>query len=266
MPANKLFEKLRSGQVVLGVGNMYPGAGIIEGMAKGYDFVWIDGQHGQMSYHDLLNGVRVADAMGVSSLVRPPGKEPGLLGQIADMGTHAIMIPMVNTPQEARDIVKALRFAPLGQRSFGGSRVVDLVGPEYYRELELLVLAQVETCESVQNVSEIIETEGIDMLFFGPADMRIQLGAPINQPIIENPEILKAMEAIAKAASQAGKFCGTLAGNPAAIKLSLDMRYLMIAGGFDVTFLPTGANQRLQEMRAILDGKEVPQAGKQDVY
>jgi len=165
------------------------------------------------------------------------------------------MIPMVDTAREAREIVQALRFPPLGQRSFGGSRVMSLAGEQYYLELELTVLAQVETCESVRNAEEIIETEGIDMLFFGPIDMRVQLGVPIDQPTLENPEILKAMEATAKAAHKAGKFCGTLASDPETIKTSLDMGYQMIAGGFDVLFLPAQARQRLEEIRAILEGK-----------
>ena len=95
MSVNTLIEKLQAGKVVLGLGNMYPAAGIIECMCKGWDFVWIDAQHGAIDYRAALNACRAADGQGVDTLLRVPGHEPGLLGKFADLGPSAIMVPMV---------------------------------------------------------------------------------------------------------------------------------------------------------------------------
>src|SRR5690606_8595907 len=97
-----------------GLANMYPCAGIIEGMCGGWDFVWIDGQHGQMAYDATLHAVRAADAAGIQALVRVPGHEYGILGPVADMAPAAIMVPMIDTPEQAKTVTKALCFPPIG--------------------------------------------------------------------------------------------------------------------------------------------------------
>lgn len=85
MRVNRLMDRLRAGQMVAGLVNTYPASGIIEGMCSGWDFVWIDGQHGQISYEAALHAVQAARATGVDAILRVPGHEPGILGQYADL-------------------------------------------------------------------------------------------------------------------------------------------------------------------------------------
>jgi len=258
MGSNVLLEKIRRGEVVLGLTLMYPGAGIIEGMCRGWDFVWIDGQHGQLSYDSVLEAVRAADATGVASMVRVPGHEYGILGPIADLDPAAIMVPMVNTPEDAQTVVRGLRFPPLGERSFGGRRVIDHHGREYYQTCELMVVAQIETLEAVENAEQIAAIEGIDALFFGPDDMKVRMGLPINTPPAEHPQLRQAMERTARAARSAGKAVAGVATTAQAVQAARSMGYQMFAAGADVAFLRVAAADRLAEMRGATDSGAAP--------
>lgn len=251
MRANILFDKLRAGQTVFGLGSMYPAPSIIEGMCKGWDFVWIDAQHGQFSYDSMLGSIHAAAATGVETMLRVPGHEFGLVGPFADLAPSAIMFPMVNNAEEARNVVQNLRFAPLGRRSFGGRRVIDVDGREYYRERELMLVAQIETIEAVDNVEAIVNTEGVDAVFFGPDDMRVQLGIQINTPVSEDARLRAAMEKTVKTARNAGKFAGTVGPSPESLRTCLELGYQLVVCGGDVYFIRMGSSQLLEQVQTI---------------
>ena len=252
MQTNRLAEILKRGDVALGWANTLPAQGIIEIMGKGWDFVWIDGQHGQYAYNDLLHAVRTADSVGVPSLVRVPGHESGILGPCADLAPSAIMVPMVNTQEEAQAVVNALRFAPLGTRSYGGRRVIDLNGPNYYLECELVVIAQIETLQALQELEGIVSTPGIDGIFFGAADVRVQMGVPIGIEITDNEELTGHMRRIAEVAEGAGKFAGCVAAKPEQIRVALDLKYRLISAASDVGFLRAAGPEHLAHMRDLV--------------
>lgn len=249
MRPNIMFDRLRKGEVLLGLCNMYPAAGIIEGMCAGWDFVWIDGQHGELSYDSILHAMHASGTARIETLVRVPSQEGGVLGMYADLAPSAIMVPMVNNVEEAKRVVYGLRFPPLGERSYGGRRVIDLDGRDFYRERELLVVAQVETLESVSNVDAIINTNGIDALFFGPDDMKVRMGLPINTAINENDQLRNAMQKTVDACRKAGKIAGCVGATPAAAKMAAEMGYQILIGGGDIAFLRVAAADRLVELR-----------------
>jgi len=246
-------ERLQAGEIILGVSNSYPAAGIIEVMCPGWDMVWIDGQHGQFDYNSLLAAVRAADLLGVSTLVRVPTHDPLLLGTYADMDADALMVPMVETRAQAESIARALRFAPRGNRSYGGRRVIDMHGRNYYQDYKPLIFAQIETLESVDNAAEIAAVDGIDLLFFGPDDMKTRMGIPIDTPPLEHPQLREAMQRTAEIARAAGKFAGTVAATPPAIKACREMGYQVMMCGGDVTLFRVYAPQKLAEMKKALE-------------
>ena len=269
MRPNVLFDKVRAGRVVLGLCNMYPASGIIEGMCKGWDFVWVDGQHGEMPIGACLHALQAADASGIDTLLRVPGHEDCSLGPFADLAPSAVMVPMVNNAAQAKAIVNGLRFPPLGQRSYGGRRVIDLDGRDFYRERDLMVVAQIETLEAVENVDAIVGTEGIDALFFGPDDMKVRMGIPINTSAFENDRLREAMVRTAKSARAAGKACGTVTGSAEAARIAVDMGCTLLIGGGDIAFLRVTAANRLEELREELKQETAPEAalkGGSDVY
>jgi len=255
MQPSSFLDDIKSKPYLLGVCLMYPAAGIIEGMAQGWDLVWIDGQHGQLAYRDVLEAVRVTESMGLYSIVRVPTHDAGILGKYADMAPTALMVPMVNNVEEARAVVRAVRFAPEGCRSYGGRRVVDVQGREYHRQQHLHLLAQIETVEAVQQADAIAAVEGVDGLFYGPDDMRVQLGLPMDTDILSNAQLKEGLVRTGEAAAKAGKYCGTVCMTGELKRACLEAGYRLLVGGGDISFLATGAKARLELLRADSGGE-----------
>ena len=248
------LNRLKNGELLFGQGLMYPASGIIEAMCNGWDLIWIDCQHGQIDYKAALEAVRVADSVGIASVVRVHSHDSGILAKFADIRPTALMVPMVDDAEMAANIVRALRFHPVGQRSFGGRRVIDLCSREYYKLQEPVIIPQIETTRSVENIEEIAAVQGVDVLFFGPDDMRVQCQLPINTPIIKNAELRSAAEKVSRAAKQAGKFCGIVAVDEETVKFSHQQGYQVIVSGCDVGYLRTMAAEQLSKVRAWTAG------------
>jgi 4-hydroxy-2-oxoheptanedioate aldolase len=249
------WQKLKDGQVVLGVSITYPAPGMLEIFGAGWDWTWIDGQHGQLDYRTILECVRVSDALGLAPVVRVPGHEYGIIGPVIDMRPAGIMVPMVDTPEHARRVVEAARFPPLGKRSYGGRRIRDLEGVDYFRTVntEMLVLAQIETPEAVANAEAIAATPGVDALFFGADDLKIRLGLPGTQSVTDSDVLIRAMDQTSRAAKNAGKFAGCVALNVPTLSLAISQGYRIIAGGGDVPFFREAAGKKLKELRDAIE-------------
>jgi len=249
-------DKLMNDEVVLGLVVSLPCAGTIECMTRGWDWVWIDGQHGQHDYRSMLECVRVADGCGIAPIIRCPGHDPGTLGVAADTAPWGIMVPMVSNVEQALDVVAATRFPPLGQRSFGGRRAVDVGTREYYRHANqsMILIAQIETTEAIENAHDIAAVEGVDVIFYSPDDMRISLGLSVNTPISKSEQLLEAMEHVAKAARENGKAAGCIVPDMESFEKAVSFGYRLIAAGSDVLFLRTTSQTRIDELREALGG------------
>ena len=270
MKDNPFLKLAGEDRVMLGLCNMYPAAGIIEGMCPGWDFVWIDGQHGQHDYRSIMEAIRAAQNMGVASLVRVPGHEASTLGQIADLAPSAVMVPMVNTVEEAEAVVRAVRFPPRGARSYGGRRVTDLMGREFYQDPGLALVVQIETERGAHNAEAIAQVDGVDGLFFGPDDMKVSLGLPINASPTDNDRLRAAMQQAGAAAKNAGVFAACTAGNAAVSKLAVELGFQALVGGGDIAFMRARAAEQLAVMRDATGGQSpastAPKSGGSAVY
>lgn len=138
---NALFDKIREGKPVVGFSINYPNPSVIQNITGGWDFIWLDAQHGQMDYHDLLSCMIATDSVGIGTILRASGHQFDTLGPIADLNPSAIMIPMVNNREEAEEIAGHLHFAPLGHRSFWNTRMITQAGSDYYKSCDLMVIA-----------------------------------------------------------------------------------------------------------------------------
>jgi 4-hydroxy-2-oxoheptanedioate aldolase len=248
---NPLSQRLDEKAVLVGLCHTYPAEAILETIGSGWDFVWIDGQHGQLSWDYILRAVRTASRLELPAVVRVPTHDPGWLGMYADTAADAVMVPMVNSASEARNVVQALRFPPAGQRSFGGRRPIDLHSRGYFRTHEPLVIVQIETSAGLANVKQIAEVEGVDALFFGADDIKLQMGIPIDTPVAESGPLREAQQQVADAARDAGKVCGCVA-EARALATVAKLGYQLVAAGADVGFLRTGSRQALDEARRSL--------------
>ena len=251
----QLRERLNDGGIALGFCLALPAAAIIEHACGGWDWLWIDGQHGQHDYRSMLESVRVADAGGIAPIIRVPGHDSGTIGQALDMRPAGIMVPMIDTAEDARGVVDAVRFPPVGKRSYGGRRSIDMEGRGYFETADenLLLVAQIETSEAVGNAGDIAATEGVDVLFFGPDDMRVRLGIPINAAVKDSAELTAALEKTVAAAKGAGKIAGCVAGSADGLRHAVSMGCQLIVGGGDVGFLRTAAPAKLEELRGAID-------------
>lgn len=248
---NPFLQRPRDGRPLLGLTHNYPAAGIIEGMCQGWDFVWIDTQHGQHDYRSVGESIRAAASIGVASLLRVPGHEPSELARYADLVPSAVMAPMVNTADEAEHIVQALTFAPRGRRSYGSRRGVDLYGREYYDQTRCAVVLQIETEQAAHHAAEIAAVDGVDALFFGADDMKISFGMPINTSPLDDERLAEAMRACADAANGTDRLAICVAGDAASATFAQEMGYHAIVGGADSAFLRARSVEQLEMLRNL---------------
>lgn len=247
-----IHEQLQKKDPLIGFCLMYPAPGIIERVGRDWDWIWIDGQHGQLDYNSILQCVRACELIGKPSVVRVPSHDYGPIGLVLDTCTSGIMVPMINNSVQAKAIVEAAKFPPLGLRSYGGRRPIDIFGRAYSQNAnkDILLIAQIETDEGLKNVEEIASVPGIDALFFGPDDMAMQLSMPMDQPR-KNDFFKSAMERIANAAQKAGKIAGTVTASAEMLEIAAKMGYKLCIGTGDVALL-AGGSSKIRESFSIL--------------
>jgi len=258
---SRFIDHIEPGNVALGMHLTYPTPTSIEVIAKGWDWLWVDAQHGQLDDAAVVHAVQVAELINVPAVVRVPGHEASVIGRALDAAPSGLLVPLVNSRAAAEAVVRAAYFPPLGERSYGGRRVIDSIGPDYHLKVNksLVLLAQVETPEAVRNAEDIASVEGVTGLFFGAQDLKIRLGLPVNLPNFDSPELMQAMRTIAEAAQRQGKVAACVAnGNDAAIQEAAGMGYSLIVGGSDIMFLRNGSRNRLEQLRNTLNLSSAP--------
>jgi 4-hydroxy-2-oxoheptanedioate aldolase len=180
-------------------------------MAKaGYDALTVDMQHGVQDYQSLVACLQSIPRDGPVPMVRVPWNEPGIIGKVLDAGAMGVICPMVNTPQEARAFVSAVRYPPLGARSHGPIRVGTYgeAGTYYLTaNTDVICMPMIETEEAVGNIDAILDVPGIDAVYIGPGDLGMSIGLP---PKIdrEEPEILRFYETVLAACQKRGIHAG----------------------------------------------------------
>ncbi|GHC60154.1 HpcH/HpaI aldolase family protein [Neogemmobacter tilapiae] len=193
---------------------------------QGFDLMSVDLQHGLIDYPMALTMLQVLQGLPAPVMARVPWNEPGIIMKCLDAGFSGIICPMINTPDDARRLVAASRYAPLGGRSFGPTRANLVFGPGYAKAANstVLVLAMIETREALQNLESILAVEGIDGAYVGPSDLGLSLGyEPTLDPTA--PEVLDAIRDIATRTRAMGRIAGVHTGSPAMIKAMLAQGY-----------------------------------------
>ena len=237
----------------LGLCIMYPAAGIIERIGADWDWLWIDGQHGELGYGDVLAAVRASELVGRPAVVRVPGHEAGEIGKALDTVAAGLMVPMVDNAEQARRIVQAAKFPPLGARSYGGRRPVDRLGRGYANrdQPQPLLICQIETPEGLKNVDEIAAVDGVDVVFFGADDMALRAGMPMDQP--RPPGVFdEAQRQVAQAAKRHGKFAGGVFRAPTALQLAVGLGHRLIVSEGDMMLLSEGSKKNSDTLHDLL--------------
>lgn len=245
-------RRLADGETLVGFSLGYAAPGIIELAGGEWDWFWIDGQHGPFDYRAIAEAIRACEIVGVPAVVRVPGHDYSIIGPVLDACAPGLLIPMVDTPEDAERIVQATRFPPLGKRSFGGRRVFDMRGPGYYKTAndEVFVMAQIETVTALENCEAIAATEGIDALFVGPADLRLSMGLALETPS-SDPSLQAAFDRVIAACKAHGKH-GAILGSTMEDNADLVRRgYQLVIGGRDVGILRDGIGAALERVKSF---------------
>lgn len=212
-PVNPARERMRSGDVVLGLIVRLARTGDIARVAKtsGHDFIFIDGQHAIFSIETIGHIAQAALGCGVAPLVRVRSCDDPNIPVLLDNGVTGIIVPDVNTAAEAERAVRAAKYAPIGRRSVGGgSTVFDHAAIPLAESIRILndltlVVCMIETRRGLGNVDEIASVDGVDVLHVGCSDLSVALGKP---GAYGDPEIVAALDRVIAAADRHGKFAG----------------------------------------------------------
>jgi 4-hydroxy-2-oxoheptanedioate aldolase len=210
----------------------------------GFDWVLIDLEHGSGNEADLVSQLQAVDTTDTLSIVRIAWNEMPRFKRTLDMGAGGIMIPYVNTAEEARQAASYLRYPPQGVRGAARFHRANGFGQEfqsYFAEAndKLLTVVQIETVEAVSNCEEIAAVEGVDVLFVGPLDLSVSLGI-MGQ--MQHPEFRAAIKRVIAACRAHGKSPGILLPNHEGIPAAVEDGFRFLAAGSDGGAVAAGMN------------------------
>lgn len=181
MRINTVKEKWARGEVTHGAWLSIPSSFSAEIMAhQGFDWVCIDMQHGVIDYQMALTMLQAIGSTETIPIVRVPWNEFGIIGKVLDAGAMGVIIPMVNSVEEAKQAVAACRYFPQGSRSFGPTRATYYAGTDYFSgaNQQIACIPMIETKQAVERLDDILSVPGIDAVYVGPADLSITFGLP----------------------------------------------------------------------------------------
>ena len=244
IPRNTFKAALRQGQVQIGlwVGLADPYAA--EAVAgAGYDWLLIDGEHAPNDVRSTLAQLQALAAYPVAPVVRPPVGDTHLIKQYLDLGVQTLLVPMVDTPEQARQLVQATRYPPQGIRGVGSALARASrwnAVPDYLTRAndEICLLVQVESRLGLENLDEIAAVEGVDGVFIGPADLSASLGH-LGHP--GHPDVAQAIEDALRRIVGAGKAAGILSADERLARHYLALGATFVAVGVDTTLLARAA-------------------------
>jgi 4-hydroxy-2-oxoheptanedioate aldolase len=205
----------------------------------GFDWLLFDGEHAPNDVPSLLAQLQAIAAYPVHAVGRPPYGEVRLIKQYLDIGFQSLLIPLVDTPEQAAQMVRAMRYPPDGIRGVGAgsARVARWNRVEnYFRDADeqMCLLVQAETKLAMQNLDAIAATEGVDGVFIGPADLSAAMGHRGNAG---HPEVQAAIKDAFARILKAGKAAGILTSNEEWAQEYLDLGATFVAVGTDVGIL-----------------------------
>jgi 4-hydroxy-2-oxoheptanedioate aldolase len=211
----------------------------------GFDWLLIDGEHAPNDVRSILHQLQAIAPYPVHPVVRASIGDPTIIKQLLDVGAQTLLVPMVDSAEQARRLVSGMRYPPAGTRGVGSAlaRASRWNGvPDYLQraDAEVCLLVQIETKAGLENASAIAAVEGVDGVFVGPADLAGGLGH-LGDP--GHPEVQDAIDLCMRRIHAAGKPSGTLTSDEALAKRYLALGCTFVAVGLDTSLLARAARQ-----------------------
>jgi len=242
---NELKARLKRGEKTVGAWITIPHMDVSEALSTlPFDWFVFDQEHSALD--DQITQELIQAMKGeVTPIVRVAWNDMVMIKKALDTGVEGIIIPWVNSKEDAVKAVKFCKYPPEGVRGCGPRRTI-LLDPDYLKTVndELLIIVQIETQEAVKNAEEIMSVDGIDAFFVGPFDLSSSMGL-MGQ--IEHPKVREAIERVFEAGKNVGIASGIWQGAGMSIRERLEEGWQMVALGMDINFLMDGARSILRE-------------------
>lgn len=255
MPAltNKLKKSLAAGEVQVGLwlGTAHPMIAEIAASA-GYDWCLIDGEHAPNDIPTILAQMQAMSGGDASIVVRVPVGQDWILKQVLDIGAQTVMVPMVETADQAAAMARAVRYPPHGVRGMAGSMVRASgynLQADYLDNAndEICLIVQVESAAAIENIDAIAAVEGVDVVFIGPADLSADMGFTGNA---DAPEVVAAIKHAVGRITAAGKAAGIIGGGDYTYTRDIGVTFLGLSA--DVLVIAAGLRGLASEARERL--------------
>ena len=216
------------------------------GRLSGFDWLWIDGEHGQFDEVSAAAACALCTA-GPPTFVRLPDFSPTAIKRYLETGCDAIILPAVSTNEDVQAIARSALYPPRGQRSVGIARAqgYGATFQEYLTTKSYSIVAQIETVAGVQNAREIVAHDAIDAIIIGPYDLSGSLGIPGQ---VEAPEVVASIATVHDLCRQAGKPCGIFAATAEKAREYAAQGFDLIAAGIDSSILMNAYKQLRQSL------------------
>lgn len=250
MIENKFKQAANAGTKQLGAFMALADSTAAEVMANtGFDWLLVDGEHGPNDIKDIMGQLQALAPYPVKAVVRLADHNEASIKRVLDIGGQNLLIPMVETQQQAEDLVKSVQFAPKGRRGLGGglTRATRWGSiPDYFKlaDENICLILQLESLEGIEALDAITQTDGVDAIFIGPADLAAAMGY-IGQPA--HPEVRKVVEASIKRVHELGKPVGVYCADPEQLKAYQEMGASFFLIAADAILLKQAASKLVSQ-------------------
>jgi 2-keto-3-deoxy-L-rhamnonate aldolase RhmA len=243
-------QRLRRGEVLRGVLLNLPSPAVAEILAEaGFDWLFIDGEHGAIDTTELV-AILQAVERDLACIVRVPALGNAAIKRALDMGAAGVLVPQVETAEQAREAVRLARYAPAGERGMGLARAhrYGFAFREYVAGANdaISVIVQAEHARAVENIDRIAAVSGLDAVFLGPYDLSASLGHPGE---LDHPRVVEAIDHVTQVCQAAGMPLGYFGIDASAVKPFIARGYTLICAGVDCVLLGQGAKRLAEELK-----------------
>lgn len=218
----------------------------------GFDFIIADQEHGPLATETVSNLVRACDLVGMAAVVRVPDNQPWMIQHVLDVGALGVQVPQVGTAGDARRVVQAAKFVPMGARgvcrNVRAARYSARDRYAYFEESnrDTLVVVHIEGQEGVDHLEEILQVPGVDVIFFGPYDLSQSLGIPGQ---VDHPRVRSTIETAVQICQRAHVAAGVFADNTEAAKRWVDAGVQYLCVGVDAALIYNLTHQMIMDFR-----------------
>ncbi len=253
MRENRIRTTWKTGGAVVNGWLAVPSSFSAETMAhQGWTSLTVDLQHGVVDYQTMVAMLQAISTTDTVPMVRVPWLEPGILMKALDAGAYGVICPMVNSREDAQNLVAWTHYAPRGTRSFGPVRALLYGGADYPQHANdtIVTLAMIETRQALDRLDDILSVEGLDAVYIGPSDLSLSLGC---RPAFDDvePLVAQAIDHILDRARAHGLAAGIHNGTPEAALARIGKGFQFVTVSSDARLMAAGAQQVIAAMRAV---------------